>query len=166
MGSNPTRTDNFNMIQDKQNTIKKLYDWMENFLEIPRESLGGWALCPFAKKARLKNRIHISFIDWSNLDKEIELSINALKEKEVGALLFDPSEMNNTELQKYINDKLNPRLMKNNHIVIVDHPEEKETLKGLSTHFGEAGIILVFELDKLNKATMYLKSEGYFNPVS
>jgi len=149
------------MIQDKSKILKRLEYWMENILEAPNKNLGGWSLCPFAKKARLNNKIHISFVDWSNLDQEINLCLPKLKEKDVCVLLFDHKEINNNKLIVYAYNK-NKSLMKDNYIIIVDHPEEKETLNGQSTHFEEAGIILLFNLEKLNKATMYLKDKGYF----
>ena len=32
-------------------------DWLENFVEVKRDELDGFALCPYAKQARLKNKI-------------------------------------------------------------------------------------------------------------
>lgn len=161
MGSNPTRTEYFKMIANKEKTIERLTNWMENVLEKPREKLGGWPLCPFAKKARTNNGIYISFIDWTNIDEEIYKSLLNLEEKEVGVLLFDPEELNNNKLFDYIYHK-NKKLVKKNYVLIMDHPDEKEELNGISTHFQYAGIVLVFKLDKLNSATKLLKEKGYF----
>lgn len=149
------------MIENKEEIIKQLYDWMKDFLEAPNEKLGGWSLCPFANKARTNNKMHISFIDWSNINEEIDEAILKLDEKEVGVLLFDPKEIDNNELLVYAYDA-NKILMKKNYVLIMDHPYENEILNGININFGVAGIILVFKLDKLNNATRLLKAKGYF----
>jgi hypothetical protein len=52
--------------------------------------------------------------------------------------------------------------MEKDYLLIMDHPDEKEELNGISTHFQHAGIVLVFKLHKLNSATKYLEEKGYF----
>jgi hypothetical protein len=37
-------------LQDVKADIEK---WIEDFVEVPHPSLGGWAPCPYARKARL-----------------------------------------------------------------------------------------------------------------
>lgn len=149
------------MIKNKEEVINKLYNWMKDFLEVPNEKLGGWSLCPFANKARKNNKMYISFIDWENINEEIDKAILSLDDKEVGVLLFDPKEINNNELLVYLYDA-NNILMEKNYVLIMDHPDENEILNGINTHFGIAGIILVFKLDHLNNATRLLKAKGYF----
>jgi hypothetical protein len=33
-----------------------LLKWMEEFVEVPHPSLGGWPPCPFARQARLSKK--------------------------------------------------------------------------------------------------------------
>jgi hypothetical protein len=43
-----------------QSTVESaLLKWMEEFVEVPHPSLGGWPPCPFARQARLSNNIDI-----------------------------------------------------------------------------------------------------------
>jgi hypothetical protein len=149
------------MIKDKEAIIDRLTHWMKNVLEKPNKNLGGWSLCPFARKARINNQIYISFIDWINIDDEIDKSLLNLEKKDVCVLLFDPKELNNNKLFDYIYNK-NKVLMEKDYLLIMDHPDEKEELNGISTHFQHAGIVLVFKLHKLNSATKYLEEKGYF----
>jgi hypothetical protein len=149
------------MIQNKIEVLDKLYLWMENVLEKPRKELGGWSLCPFAKKARTQDKIYVSFIDWQNIHAEIKKSFIELESKEVGVLLFDPKEINSIELGYFVVN-INESIMKHNYIIIPDHPDNNEILNGINTHFNEAGIILVFKLDFLNKSALFLKEKGYF----
>ncbi len=44
---------------------EELLAWSENFLEKPNKELGGWAVCPYAKAARLKNQLKIVEVEYS-----------------------------------------------------------------------------------------------------
>ena len=44
---------------DQSIVESSLLKWMEEFVEVPHPSLGGWPPCPFARQARLSNNIDI-----------------------------------------------------------------------------------------------------------
>ena len=134
---------------------------MENFLEKPNDAVGGWPLCPFAKKARISDKMYISFIDWDNFNKEINKSLPMLEHKDIAVLMFEVNEINSDQLMDYIY-YVNQMLMQKNYVLIADHPMYKEELNGVNIHFGEYGLILIFKLDKLNQLALHLKEKGYF----
>ena len=39
--------------------VQSLLTWMEEFVEKPHPSLGGWPPCPFARQARLSKNLDI-----------------------------------------------------------------------------------------------------------
>jgi hypothetical protein len=44
---------------DQSTVESSLLKWMEEFVEKPHPSLGGWPPCPFARQARLSKNIDI-----------------------------------------------------------------------------------------------------------
>ena len=66
----------------------RLLDWLIYFVEVEHPSLGGWAPCPYARQARLNNKIHIVIDDPTHLaDYE-----HFLSDFDVVALCFDPEQ--------------------------------------------------------------------------
>ena len=43
----------------QESVTSALIKWMEEFVEVPHPSLGGWPPCPFARQARLTKNIDI-----------------------------------------------------------------------------------------------------------
>ena len=43
----------------QESVTSSLVKWMEEFVEVPHPSLGGWPPCPFARQARLTRNIDI-----------------------------------------------------------------------------------------------------------
>lgn len=142
--------------------IKQLNEWMVEFLEKPDPLLGNWPPCPYARQARINNKIDIRFSDVDNLVKDVTSSLSALEEKDVVIICFDHNKIEPKELQ-YIVKKLNAYLLPNNYVILEDHPYAVEFVNGLLMNFNYCGLLLIQKADKLKEASEQLKSKGYYD---
>jgi len=148
-------------MSDQLTVESSLLKWMEEFVEVPHPSLGGWPPCPFARQARLSNNIDIRqgtdpyadcmellYYDWA---KEVVV----FWYKHIDAELFvdDVVRANNTLLAKDI-------------VALEDHPEIEELIAGVKMNFGLCPIIVLQKNSKLNQSADQLKEKGYYHTWS
>lgn len=145
-----------------QNTVESaLLKWMEEFVEVPHPSLGGWPPCPYARQARLSNNIDIRqgvdpysdclsllYYDWS---------------KEVVVFWYD--EVEPTMFVEDV-DRANGILLSKDIVALEDHPATEEIVSGIKMNFGYFPIIVLQKNSKLNEAADQLRSKGYYNTWS
>jgi hypothetical protein len=140
---------------------RDLLKWMEEFVEIPHPSLGGWPPCPFARQARLSRNIDIRlgsdpYADCMSLlyyewDKEVVIFwYQAL---DPVSFIGDVNRANNMLLSKDI-------------VALEDHPDTEEIIAGVKMNFGLCPIIVLQKNSKLNVAADQLKEKGYYHTWS
>lgn len=145
-----------------QTLIKeKLHQWLIDFVEKPNLLLNNWPPCPYARQARLNNKIHIVF------DSPLKIAdyVNVLDEYEVVVLCFDHNEFSASQIQlftKHINDVL----LWKDYVVLEDHPDSEELINGVKMNFGECGLMVLQKLSKLNAAADQLRDKGYYDTWS
>ena len=138
-----------------------LLKWMEEFVEVPHPSLGGWPPCPFARQARLSHNIDIKpgqdvyadclsllHYDWS---------------KEVVIFWYD-----NIDAELFVKDvvRANNTLLAKDIVALEDHPATEEIIAGVTMNFGLCPIIVLQKNSKLNIAADQLKEKGYYHSWS
>jgi len=142
-----------------QSTVESaLLKWMEEFVEKPHPSLGGWPPCPFARQARLSKNIDIrpgqdpyndcvSLLDydWS---------------KEVVVFWYD-----GIDPELFINqvNRANSVLLEKDIVALEDHPATEELISGVKMNFGLCPIIVLQKNSKLNQSADQLKEKGYYH---
>jgi hypothetical protein len=141
---------------------QQLIKWMQEFVEVPHPALGAWAPCPFARQARVNNKIAIVKSDPGNLVNTVEANLQELETKEVVVVWFDHTQVDQVVLASLV-QAYNKILMPHNYVVLEDHPDAEEYVNGVKMNFGLAGLLVVQKLDKLNTAADQLKSKGYYN---
>jgi hypothetical protein len=135
---------------------------MKEFVEQPTPLLGGWAPCPYARQARINNQIKIEFIEAQGLCKEVYDNLHWLDSFDVLVLCFDHKKIDATLTQAYVKI-MNSTLMKENVVILEDHPAAKEYVSGIKMNFGHCGLLVIQRLDKLNTASEQLQSKGYYD---
>lgn len=139
----------------------ELAKWMENFVEQPHPSLGGWSPCPYARQARLSNNISIRsgrdpYADClSLLDESWQQEVVIFWYDEI-----DPKDF------IYAVTKANEVLLPKNIVALEDHPAAEETVNSVKMNFGFCAIIVGQQLDKLTAASEQLKAKGYYDSWS
>jgi hypothetical protein len=140
--------------------VEKLKEWIINFLDKPQKNLNGWSPCPYAKTALVNDKIE--FVYDNDLKSAVKQNIHILEQKDVLVVCFDKATISPTELVSIVSE-LNKELMKENIVVLEDHPDTVETINGVHMNFGEAGLLLVQSLDKLTDASDKLRKAGYYD---
>ena len=79
---------------------KDLITWMKEFVEKPNSLLGNWAPCPYARQARLQDKVDITFVEPEFLLSRIRLDTTLWKDNEQEAIVyvFDHKKINARDL--------------------------------------------------------------------
>lgn len=147
---------------NKEQIIEDLTTWMTDFVEKPNPLLNDWAPCPFARQARMTDKIEIVFSEPRKLKDTIEKNLPVLESKDVLIVCFEHEGIH-YELLKEVVRLQNAKLAKRDYVILEDHPEDPEILNGVKMNFGKCGLLLVQKLSKLNDASEQLRQKGYYD---
>jgi hypothetical protein len=143
---------------DQDQIREKLTQWLINFVENPNPLLGNWAPCPYARQARLANKIHVVF----NSPLEIAGYVTFLDDYDVVVLCFDPADYSANQVELFTKH-INSVLLWQDYVVLEDHPDAEELVAGVRMNFGECGLMVLQKLTKINQAADMLRAKGYYD---
>ena len=146
---------------DQQSIRQKLEQWLVNFVEKPNPLLNNWPPCPYARQARIANRIQIVF----DSPLEIATYVPVLDDHDVVVLCFDPVEYTASQVELFT-QHINSILIHKDYVVLEDHPDSKEFVNGVQMNFEECGLMILQRLSKLNTAADQLREKGYYTTWS
>lgn len=143
---------------DQEQIREKLTQWLINFVENPNPLLGNWAPCPYARQARLANKIHVVF------DSPLEIAnyVTFLDDYDVVVLCFDPADYSASQVELFTKH-INSVLLWQDYVVLEDHPDAEELVAGVHMNFGECGLMVLQKLTKINQAADLLRAKGYYD---
>jgi len=136
-------------------------NWITGFVENPNPLLNGWAPCPYARAARLKNqiRIDIGIAPWLDLR---QLSWHGMRDLDVIVKIYDPAEWPlarfRAEWQSAQAEFLSPQGL----LCLEDHPEDAESVNGVVMNQGTWALLLLQQTAKLEQAAQLLAAQGYY----
>lgn len=136
--------------------------WLIEFVEKPNSQLNNWAPCPFARQARIKDKLEIVFTDAINIHETVNKCLPLLDEKDVIAILTDHTTISATDWSLWAKT-LNQLLLPKNYVVLEDHPDDEEFVHGVKMNFGKCALMLLAKLDALNDASEQIRKQGYYN---
>lgn len=139
----------------------KILNWIETFVEVPNEKLNGWSPCPYARQARLENKIKIVTVYSDNVFYDIITNLDSLNE-DTDVVIYCLPNITVERLNIIVNE-LNSHRDKSGFVFLEDHPQAEEYVNDVKMNFGECALILAQKLDKLNEASKKLKSKGYYD---
>jgi hypothetical protein len=141
-----------------QNDIER---WIADFVEVPHPALGGWAPCPYARKARLDR------------DFEVRLGVNPyfdLKvvsqtgiDKSVVIFAYDSKAYSAEQFSVQITSANTEFLLSQNLLALEDHPESVETVNGVTMNQGTYALALVQSLSDLNQKAQQMARQGFYD---
>lgn len=140
----------------------QIHIWLSTFVEIPNQKLGDWPPCPYARRARIDNKFSIIFADDHNLNKSINEAKTLLQLQDVVVICFDHIVNPADYIQQFVKD-INKILMKEDFVVLEDHPDVPELINGVCMNFQKCGLLLIQRLSKLQQASNQLHSKGYYD---
>ena len=76
---------------------QNIEQWIVDFVEVPHPSLGGWAPCPYARKARLDRDFDVR-LGLAPIHDLTQVSRKGLEGKSVVIFAYDPTDISYTEL--------------------------------------------------------------------
>jgi hypothetical protein len=146
---------------DQAQIRKNLNRWLIDFVEKPNPLLNNWPPCPYARQARLADKIHVVF------DSPLEIAryVTFLDNYDVVVLCFDPADYPASQIELFTKH-INSILIWQDYVVLEDHPHSAELINGVNMNFGECGLMVLQRLSKLNDAAAQLQEKGYYHTWS
>lgn len=136
-----------------------ILQWIMDFVERPNPKLSGWPPCPYARQARLQNKISIQkgrdpFADL--------LCLGRIEPYDVIALVYDPKEWEVNEFEYMVAASNRGFLNQRNLHALSDHPDCPEIVNDVIMNQGTYAIVFVQDLAKLNQAAKDLVVKDYY----
>jgi hypothetical protein len=134
--------------------------WIENFVEVPHPALGGWAPCPYARKARLER------------DFEVRLGVNPYFDLKVVSqtgiassviiFVYESNTYTPEQFSIYIDSANTEFLLSKNLLALEDHPNAPEIVNGVVMNQGTYALALVQRLDDLDQKAQAVARKGFY----
>ena len=144
-------------------SIKKdIEQWIVDFVEVNNPSLGNWAPCPYARKARLDRDYDVR-LGLAPIHDLIRISQQGLCGKSVVIFVYDPVLITHEELSHAI-DTINLKfLVEKDLIALEDHPADPEIVNGVSMNQGTYAMALVQSLSDLDAKAKIVAAKGFYD---
>jgi hypothetical protein len=144
-------------------TVKRdIESWIVNFVEVPHPALGGWAPCPYARKARLDQdytvRVGVNpYFDLLNVARD------GLGGKSVVILAYDPDEFFYAQFTSDVRAANQEVLLARDLLALEDHPGDPEIVNSISMNQGTYALALIQSLSDLNQKARAMASKGFYD---
>ena len=148
--------------------ISEVRLWSKQVLEVPRESMQDFPICPYARGAWEANAARVRLVDdWRDVLREIPLFLDS--KAAVGILV--KVEPDDWDMDQFLEDvrRINRRWSKQNVFALGLHPWDENTFIATTTEddeqlglHDEYVFILLFRLDELNIASNALEEDGFY----
>ena len=136
--------------------------WIVDFVEVPHPSLGGWAPCPYARKARLDRDFEIR-LGLAPMHDLIQISKRGLGGKSVVIIVYDPVVHTYKDFSSALNTANKEFLLPNNLLALEDHPADPEIVNGVSMNHGTYALALVQSLSDLDEKAQLVARKGFYD---
>jgi len=146
---------------DLDTVTRDIESWIENFVEVPHPALGGWAPCPYARKARLDRDFEIR-LGYHAFEDLIAVSYGTLS-KSVLIFVYDPAEHAYEEFHQQIEYANLNYLVPKNLIALEDHPADPEIVNGVTMNHGTYAMALVQSLSDLDAKAQAVARKGFYD---
>ena len=147
----------------KQTPTETIQNWISDFVTRPNPVFGNLPPCPFAQKAIIDNKV--TFLELDGVASYPTLYQHILEcdfdEIDVLCMIAQPDQFTARETVKLAED-LNDYFMKQDIVVLEDHPNIKESVKGVQLNNGHYTLFLVQRLSKLNRFSKVLEAGPYY----
>ncbi len=135
--------------------------WIETFVEVPHPALGGWAPCPYARRARLDQ------------DFEVRLGINPYFDlkgvsqtgiaKSVVIFVYESTSYSYEQFHAHIESANQEFLLGQDLLALEDHPESPEIVNGVCMNQGTYALALVQSLSDLDSKARAMARKGFYD---
>ena len=144
-------------------TVKQdIENWIVNFVEVPHPALGGWAPCPYARSARIKNSYDVRI----GVDPYFDLKNQArwgMGDREVIIYVYDPVAWPYEIFSGSLKNANHEHLLKADIIALEDHPADVEIVNSVCMNQGQYALALVQSLSDLNIKAKLMAEKGFYH---
>ena len=149
--------------QKKQTPTQTIRKWIKEFVTRPNPVFGDLPPCPYAQKAIIDGKVEFvelnATADWTTI---YQLIWNTdFDEKDVLCVIVDPRQFTAQETVSMA-DVLNERFMPRDVVILEDHPDIDERVKGVRLNNGHYTLFLAQRLSKLNRFSKMLEAGPYY----
>ena len=147
----------------KKTPTQKIKSWIKDFLTKRNPVFGDLPPCPFARKAMMDKKVEFIELprtaDWRTI---YQLIWNAdFDSKDVLCIIAEPKQFTaqqTVSMAEFLNERFMPRDV----VILEDHPEISEKVKGVKHNNGTHILFLAQSLSKLNRFSKMLESGPYY----
>jgi hypothetical protein len=149
------------MVLELETVQHDIEHWIETFVEVPHPALGGWAPCPYARKARLDRdyTVRVGVNPYFDL---VNVARDGLGGKSVLILVYDPAEFSYPQFTSDVHAANTEILVSKNLLALEDHPGDPEIVNGVSMNQGTYALALVQSLSDLNQKAHAMAQKGFY----
>ncbi len=142
---------------------KVTYDierWIANFVEVPHPALGGWAPCPYARKARLDRdfEVRAGINPYFDLKFVAQTGIN----KSVVIFAYESTAYSYDQFHTQLESANTEFLLAKDLLALEDHPDLPELVNGVCMNQGTYALALVQNLTDLNDKARAIARKGFY----
>jgi hypothetical protein len=136
--------------------------WVETFVEVPHPALGGWAPCPYARKARLDRdyQVRVGVNPYFDL---LNVARDGLGGCSVLILAYDPNEFFYAQFTSDVQAANQEVLVARDLVALEDHPGDPEIVNGVSMNQGTYALALIQSLSDLNQKAHAMAKQGFYD---
>lgn len=145
--------------------LQEIESWIIQFVEKPNQNLKGWAPCPFARKARLRNEVQLTWLGEGSVSGALEMAAQQVlsdKKKVVLVATDRLAEWPLDKLSQFVEQWRSEHRAKDLHL-LRDHPDCEEKMGEVCFNQGRYLIFFVQRRSYLFKASQELEAKGYYN---
>ena len=135
--------------------------WIANFVEVPHPALGGWAPCPYARKARLDRDFEVRLGQDPYWDA-CQVSLHGLT-KSVVIYAYDSALWSHMEFAYKLEQANQHWLLPHDLIGLEDHPKDPEIVNGVAMNQGTYALMLLQNLTDLNEKARLIARRGFYD---
>jgi len=135
--------------------------WIETFVEVPHPALGGWAPCPYARKARLDRDFEVR-LGQDPCQDAADIAKHGLT-KSVMIYAYDAAVWPYSEFTYKIEQGNQHWLLPHDLIALEDHPGDPEIVNGVGMNQGTYALMLVQNLTDLNEKAQLVARKGFYD---
>jgi hypothetical protein len=135
--------------------------WIETFVEVPHTSLGGWAPCPYARKARLDRdfEVRLGVNPYFDLKVVSQTGIT----KSVVIFVYESTAYSYKHFHAHVDSSNQEFLLAQNLLALEDHPDSPEIVNGVVMNQGTYALVLVQSLTDLDQKARLIAHKGFYD---
>jgi hypothetical protein len=135
--------------------------WMATFVEVPHPALGGWAPCPYARRARLDRDFEVRLGVNPYFDLKVVAQTGIAKSVVIFA--YESTAYTAKQFHVHIDSANQEFLLGQDLLALEDHPDLPEVVNGVSMNQGAYALALVQNLIDLNQKAQLIAHKGFYD---